>query len=166
MKKIIFLLFAVCYCIVLSAQSNDSILLATIDSTTLDSIVSSGHWINGEPIEYRIPEEDREEIHNVFEVAPAYKDGELALMKYIAESIKYPDYEKEAEIQGQVLLRFVIEKDGTVSSVEPLRKISPGLTFEAKRIIKSTSGKWTAGQIAGQAVRGYWTIPITFTLSK
>jgi protein TonB len=116
---------------------------------------------------FEIPEEKVED-NNVYdsfalEVNPKFDGGMGAFYEYVANSIKYPSYEQKRNIEGRVVLSFVIEKDGSLSQVEVLKGVSEGIDKEAIRVIENAP-KWEAGRQRGQAVRVKMTIPIYFQL--
>ena len=87
----------------------------------------------------------------------------LLVMKFLSETVNYPDSAVDREIQGRVLVRFVIERDGKVSDVQALN--GPGiLQKEAIRVISLSSGSWRPAMQAGRTVRFYKTQPIVFQL--
>jgi len=85
--------------------------------------------------------------------------------KYLADNLDYPTEERQNEVQGIVYASFVVERDGSVSSVTLLRGISngPGLDREALRVL-SAMPKWTPGKQDGHPVRVLYNIPIKFQL--
>jgi TonB family protein len=85
--------------------------------------------------------------------------------QYIADSVKYPEVEKEAEITGTVYLSFVLEKDGSITSVKILRGIpgGPGIDKEARRVITSLP-KLKPHMEKGHAVKVIYAVPIRFVL--
>ena len=97
--------------------------------------------------------------------APQFKGGGNAFAKYLSSNIKYPGYEKEHNIQGKVLLTFVVEKDGAVTNVKVIKSVSNNIDNEAYRVI-SQSDNWTPGTMYGRPVRMYFTIPLSFTLKS
>jgi protein TonB len=118
--------------------------------------------------EYVPPVEDEEEVEEaeiftVVESMPTFPGGMGALMKYLAENIKYPPLAKESGIQGRVFINFVVEPDGRISNVKVLRGIGGGCDEEAVRVIKSMP-KWKPGKQRGKAVRVQYRMPIKFTL--
>jgi protein TonB len=117
--------------------------------------------------EFGIPDEKVEDnrVYNseVLEVKPQFSGGLEAFYKYIAEAIEYPSYEQKRNIEGRVILRFVIEKDGSLSHVEVLKGVSEGIDNEAIRVIENAP-KWEAGRQRGQAVKVSMNIPIYFQL--
>ena len=83
------------------------------------------------------------------------------LMQYLFANTRYADDLKSNGIQGTVLVRFVINKDGTFSNFELLKKAHAALNDEAIRVLK-TMPKWTPARIKGAAVRSYYVQPISF----
>lgn len=96
------------------------------------------------------------------EQMPEYPGGEAALLKYLGCNIKYPAMERENDIQGTVVLKFVVIEDGSVGNIEVMRAISPNLSKEAIRIVKTL--KFKPGMQQGQAVKVYYTLPIKFSI--
>lgn len=104
-----------------------------------------------------------DKIFDVVDEMPSFKGGPSALMKYIAESLKYPIVAKENEVQGRVIVSFVVEKDGSISNVAVVRSVDSSLDHEAMRVIKSMP-KWNPGRQNGRAVRSKYNIPVSFRL--
>lgn len=116
---------------------------------------------------FEIPEEKVED-NNVYdsfalEVNPKFNGGMDAFYEYVGNAIEYPSYEQKRNIEGRVVLSFVIEKDGTLSQVEILKGVSEGIDQEAIRVIENAP-KWEAGRQRGRAVRVKMNIPIYFKL--
>ena len=108
---------------------------------------------------------DNDTVYNIVEQMPEYPGGVEAMMKYIAENVKYPEEAKDKDIAGRVFLAFVVEKDGSVSNVKVLRGIGGGCDEEAARVINSMP-KWKPGKQKGEAVRVSYLIPIMFKLGQ
>lgn len=103
------------------------------------------------------------EIFTVVEEQPAYPGGEEGRMRYLQESIKYPEEAKELGIQGRVFVTFVVEVDGSITDVRVLRGIGGGCDEEAVRVVKAMP-KWVPGKQRGVPVRVQFNLPIKFTL--
>jgi len=103
-------------------------------------------------------------VYDVVEVMPQYPGGQIAMLKYIMENIKYPKQIMEEGIQGRVTVRFIVEKDGRVSNVRLLRSVQPSLDKEAIRVVKSMP-KWTPGKHNGKPVRVRFNLPVMFKLN-
>ena len=109
------------------------------------------------------PKEVKEEIFKSVEQMPQFPGGDAALMKYLSSHINYPPMAAENNVQGKVILQFVVEKDGRVGEVKVARSVDKDLDKEAIRVVKSLP-KFTPGRQNGQAVRVWYTLPVTFKL--
>jgi len=92
---------------------------------------------------------------------PSFPGGYQGLMAYLATNIKYPVVAQENNVQGRVIIGFVVEKDGSISDVKVIRSVDPSLDREAQRVVKSMP-KWKPGKLNGKAVRVKYTVPVVF----
>lgn len=118
------------------------------------------------PITFRLKSpvaEAKEETLTVVDVMPQYPGGDRELLKFIAQSIKYPTDAQEAGVQGRVICSFVVDKKGNIVEPKIIRGIDPSLDAEALRVI-GMMPRWTPGRQDGKAVRVLYTVPITFRL--
>ncbi len=106
-----------------------------------------------------------EEIFKSAEQMPQFPGGDAALMKYINSHIHYPAAAEENNIQGRVVVQFVVEKDGSVGQVKVARSVDRSLDNEAVRVVKSLP-KFIPGKQNGQPVRVWYTLPVTFKLQN
>ncbi len=104
-----------------------------------------------------------ENIFMVVEDMPQFPGGNVT--KWIAKNVKYPQLAQENGIQGKVFIKFVIEKDGSITDVQVSRGVDASLDREAVRVIKAMP-KWKPGKQRGKAVRVSYTLPINFQLSS
>lgn len=107
----------------------------------------------------------KEEVFTAVEQMPQFPGGDAELLKYIATHIKYPTMAAENNIQGRVVVKFVVKKDGQVGDVVVLRGRDPDLDKEAQRVVK-TLPKFIPGKMNGQAVAVWYTLPINFKLQQ
>ena len=105
-----------------------------------------------------------DEVFTVVENMPQFPGGEEARIKYMVESIKYPESAKKEGLQGTVYISFVVEKDGQIADAKVLRGIGKACDAEALRVV-SEMPKWIPGTQKGQAVRVQFNMPIKFTLA-
>ena len=98
------------------------------------------------------------------DVMPEYPGGIQALMKFIAGEIHYPEQAQKNNIQGRVILQFLVTKTGEVGNVEVLRSVSPEIDAEAVRVCKLIP-RFEPGLVDGQPVNVVYTLPLTFNLS-
>lgn len=94
---------------------------------------------------------------------PSFPGGTNALNTFIASNLKYSVVAQENGIQGRVIVKFIVEKDGSISNVEVDRSVDPGLDNEAMRVVKAMP-KWIPGQINGKAVKVECSHPFVFRL--
>jgi len=131
-----------------------------IDDTEADDET----FINVAPIiQTKEEEEEETKVFFIVEEMPEFPGGELALRKYIANSIKYPVIAQENGIQGKVYITFVVDRDGSVSSAQVARSVDPSLDKEAMRVVTKLP-KWKPGKQRGKPVRVSYTVPINFVL--
>lgn len=110
------------------------------------------------------PSQDNETVCDNPEVKPEFPGGEMALIKHLIGTVKYPAQAFENGIEGQVVLSFVVEKDGSLSDIKILRSPDELLTAEAIRVVK-TMPKWKPGMQNGKVVRSRFSLPVSFRLS-
>ena len=134
-----------------------------------------------------------EKIFDIVEQMPQFPGGDVKLMEFVAHNIRYPEIATENGVQGRVLVQFIVEKDGSLTTPEVVATSSgigevipivvtskmgdkerqnaethnagvKALRDEAIRVIKSMP-KWTPGKQRGKEVRCRYTIPVTYRLN-
>ncbi|MBF1560963.1 energy transducer TonB [Segatella salivae] len=103
-------------------------------------------------------------VFDVVEVMPQFPGGQIAMLQYIMKNMKYPEQAMKEGIQGRVAVRFIVEKDGSISDVKPILSVHPLLNKEAVRVVKSMP-KWSPGKQKGKPVRVQLIVPIMFKLN-
>lgn len=81
----------------------------------------------------------------------------------LATTYNIPKRQREKGVQGRVFIKFIVEKDGSISNVEVNRSVNPDLDNEAIQVIKSMP-KWNPAKQNGTEVRAYYYVPVTFRL--
>ena len=109
------------------------------------------------------PEAKPEQIFKSVEQMPQFPGGDEALLKYLSSHINYPPMAAENNIQGRVVVQFVIDKTGRVGEVKLVRSRDKDLDNEAIRVCKSLP-RFTPGRQNGQPVAVWYTLPVTFKL--
>lgn len=104
-------------------------------------------------------------IYTFAEVAAEYPGGQTALFSFLAKAVEYPEEARVQGITGTVLVKFVVEKDGTISNAKVVVPLHPLLDEAAVQGIRRMP-KWNPATIKGQPVRSYWNIPLAFSMSK
>ena len=118
---------------------------------------------SGEDINVKVKHAKNDSIYQIVDQMPEFPGGTEALLKFVANNVKYPEKAKDEEISGRVFISFVIEKDGSVSNVELKRGIGGGCDDEAVRVVKAMP-KWKPGKDKGKPVRVSYVMPFTFKL--
>ena len=108
---------------------------------------------------------DEGKVYDVVEQMPSFPGGPAAMMEFISRSIVYPVSALKQELQGRVIVSFIVERDGRLSNAKVVKSVAPDLDKEALRIVKKMP-RWIPGQQNGRKVKVKYTVPITFRLNK
>ncbi len=154
-------------------QTNCKDSLDFIDMLGLMVVIDSEDIRGGEspkiekPREEELVEEEslegEETLYVFVEEEASFPGGEEALFDYITKNLQYPLEGREGMVTGTVVVKFVVEKDGTLTNVQLLRDIGMGCGKEAVRMVKGMP-KWIPGKNNGKAVRSIYTLPVNFDL--
>ena len=107
------------------------------------------------------PKEDIEKkIFTVAEQKPSFKGN---VNQWLSSHLQYPAVASENGIQGRVIVKFVVGRDGSVSQAQIARGVDPALDREALRVVNSMP-RWNPGMNNGQPANVWFTLPITFKL--
>ncbi|MBQ2290820.1 MAG: energy transducer TonB [Paludibacteraceae bacterium] len=140
---------------------DDDVETQEIDLQTQDEEIE---LIVEKPAEVEVEEEEEEQIFTIVEKNPEFPGGQQAMLRYVAENIKYPVIAQENGVQGRVVCQFVVEKDGKPSNIKVVRSSGDdSLDKEAVRVISSMP-KWKPGMQQGKPVRVTFTLPVAFRL--
>jgi protein TonB len=113
----------------------------------------------------QVVEENPNQIFTAVEKQPGFPGGDAAFGKYLGKAIRYPAVARENNVQGRVILTFVVERDGSLTDIKVVRGIGSGCDEEAVRALKS-SPKWTPGIQNGRPVRVQYSVPVAFSLAS
>lgn len=112
-----------------------------------------------------VEEEVEEEPYHIVEQMPIFPGGEKSMYKFISDSLKCPVKLFDSNIQGSVVVRFIVKSDGSVADVRLLRKLDPDFDKEIVEMIKKMP-KWNPGKHKGKAVSVYYPLRIPFSSAK
>lgn len=112
--------------------------------------------VTGEP-------EAGEKVFNSVEEMPQFPGGMAGLMQNLMKNLKYPESAIKNDIQGSVIVRFVINKDGSIGEANVLRGVDPALDAEAIRVVKNLPN-FIPGKMGGKPVAVWYTLPISFKM--
>lgn len=97
------------------------------------------------------------------EKMPEFPGGMNALYGFLVDNLKYPDKCRRKGIEGRVLVKFIINSDGSVSDLNIKKSVDPLLDAEALRVMRIMP-KWIPGQQEGVNVKVQYVLPIRFSL--
>jgi TonB family protein len=104
-----------------------------------------------------------EKVFDVVEQMPMYPGGVQALLEYLQTNVRYPEEAEKQNIEGRVILTFVIGKDGSIRNAKVVKSVDPLLDAEALRVINAMPN-WTPGRQNGKPVAVKYTVPLSFHL--
>ncbi len=104
-------------------------------------------------------------IYDEVDEQPQFPDGLQGLMRFISENLKYPEAAQQSDIQGKVVVRFVVSTDGSIRDVKVLKGVHPDLDKEAMRVVYRLP-KFKPAMLNGQPVSTYYTLPLNFRLNN
>jgi periplasmic protein TonB len=96
---------------------------------------------------------------------PEFPGGLEKFYNFLDHTIIYPKIASQNNIQGRVIIKFTVEKDGSLSDLQVVRGITKEIDEEAVRVL-GLSPKWNPAMSGGTAVRCSYIVPIAFSLSK
>ena len=106
-----------------------------------------------------------EEIFVAVEQQAEFPGGQAALMKWLSQNVRYPETAQQNDVQGRVIVKFVVEKDGSIGTATILKGVDKDLDREALRVVKKMP-RWQPGKNNGVAVRSYFNLPVVFKLQN
>ena len=106
-----------------------------------------------------------QDVYNSVEQMPEFPGGMAEMMKFLQQNIQYPANAAKNNVEGRVILQFVVEKDGQIGEVKVVRSVDPELDAEALRVVKSMPN-FIPGRQDGKPVAVWYTIPISFKLQS
>ena len=102
-------------------------------------------------------------VYQVVEQMPQFPGGQAAMMKFIADSLRYPSVACESRIEGRVVVQFVVDCEGNILNPLVVWSVDPLLDREAIRLVKLMP-KWIPGRQNGKPVCVIYNVPIRFKL--
>jgi TonB family protein len=114
-----------------------------------------------EPYASEDPEDDGQIIYKKVDEQAKFLGGQMAWLRYLKSNLKYPPAAQRAKIRGQVIVTFVVNKNGSIESVKLIKGLGFGCNEEAIRLIKAMP-RWIPGKKSGVAVRSHYTQRINF----
>ena len=109
------------------------------------------------------PVPQSKKVYESVEQMPEFPGGMDGLMRYLQQNVQYPPIAVQNNVQGRVVVQFIIDETGQVGDVEVVRSVSEEVDAEAVRVIKSMP-KFEPGRQNGEPVAVWYTLPIAFKM--
>lgn len=106
-----------------------------------------------------------EKTYEMFDIQkePSFPGGLQEMYKWLNKNVEYPEMAKESGTSGQVVLTFVVGKDGSISDVNIVKDIGGGCGKSVKSTVEKMP-KWSPGEANGHPVKVRYTLPFKFKL--
>jgi len=111
-----------------------------------------------------VADSDSEAPYEVVDEMPVFKGGDARIIEYIKTNTRYPEPAKVKGIQGKVIVRFCVTKNGGVDKVQVLQGVDPELDKEAIRVVSSLPAFEKPAIKDGREVAVWYVLPIQFAL--
>ncbi|MBQ7967306.1 MAG: energy transducer TonB [Bacteroidaceae bacterium] len=160
MKRVVFFVGVSLIAGVLGVKAQNNVKSSDFVRTP-DSLLKL--WEEQDEKEAKEPVANR--IFQVVEERPQFPGGDVALMKYLQDSLRYPAVCVEQQLQGRVIVQFVVNPDSTISDAKVIKPVNPHFDKEALRVVNAMP-KWIPGKLRGKPVRVRFTVPVTFRLEE
>jgi len=122
---------------------------------------------DSESVDMSVPESEddssKDDLYINVDKKATFPGGNNKAIAFIKENLKYPEDAANYGIQGRVIVKFVVEEDGSISDIEVVRGVYPSLDAEAVRVVKLMP-KWQPAERGGKPVRSRFNFPVYFKL--
>ena len=109
------------------------------------------------------PNDPHEKVFSFVEQNPIFPGGDAALMKFLQQNINYPKRARRLDIEGKVVVKFIIDENGAITNVQVVKSVDKDLDAEAIRVVKLLPN-FIPGHQQGKPVKVYFNLPIVFRL--
>jgi len=138
------------------------LVFALVIGVAVAAVATSG--LPRRALEQIFPSMEDTTIYDTPEVVPSYPGDMEAFWKFLMTNLHYPESAEADSVQGRVIVRFVVEKDGRLTNYEVLQSPDDRLSEEALRVLKMMP-RWQPAQQNGRKVRSRFKIPVVFRLN-
>ena len=104
-------------------------------------------------------------IHSKVSKIAQFPKGDLGLMKYLSESVKYPATGVKDKITGLNVASFVVEPNGTISNIKIIHSLRQDFDNETIRVIRAMPS-WTPAILNGRSVRSRYYLPVRYSIGR
>lgn len=149
-----------------TALPADAMPTDDVERTAPMTDTSSAEATTEEGVQQSAPQKADEDKTYVSVDKPAeFPGGIRALMTWLGNNISYPKEAKDNNLEGRVIIKFVITKEGKIRDARIIKGAAPSLDKEALRVVKAMPD-WIPGEVVGKKVDSYFTLPVTFKIPK
>ena len=103
--------------------------------------------------------------YDVVEQMPEFPGGIQAMINWMGENMSYPQSCIDQNIEGRVVVSFIVDKTGQVRDAVVVKSVAPELDAEALRVVSSMPN-WTPGMQDGKPVNVKYAIPLSFKIPE
>jgi TonB family protein len=96
---------------------------------------------------------------------PEFKGGQAGLSRYLATNLRYPGESMDNNVEGKVLVKFVVCEDGSLCDEVIIRGLDSSINKEVLRVVRAMP-KWNPGKQNGKEVKTYFVLPVTFKFQE
>lgn len=150
-------------CFPLDADFNHYIIIRADGMENLSMTVSPFLINQNEAYNIVMRKKSGEKIYSNVEKMPEYPGGMKYFKRYIDRNLKYPEEAKKNKIEGVVVMQFVVEKNGDITSPRVVRRLEASLDSVAMNLIKGMP-RWNPASDHGVKVRCKYSVPIAFKI--
>lgn len=118
---------------------------------------------NGEQISRNASSVQSNDIYTDVDVAASFPGGQSGLTRWLISNLRYPEKAAYNNEQGRVLVKFVVNTDGSIESPQIINSVSKLLDEEALRLVRIMP-KWNPAYKDGSPCRCYFTLPLSFRI--
>ncbi len=120
------------------------------------------HTANSKEVTGKCYDEQGKEI--AFTPFQKMPEPDYNLMEYLSNNLKYPEKDRRKNVEGRVIVKFVVNEDGSINDITVVQHVSKKIDAEAVRVITEMP-KWKPGVMDDKIVKVYFTQPISFKLT-
>lgn len=109
--------------------------------------------------------ETKDSVYTSVDQMPEYPGGQGSLLKYITKNLHYPIEDKDGDIQGKLIVNFVIDRYGKTRDIKVVRPIGSKIEKSVIELIKNMPD-WKPGKFKGKVVAVKYVLPVTICFSE
>lgn len=141
-----------------TSEEMNQAITSVVGTGAPSAVVATG------PVGPIVEADDDDRIFDVVEQNAEFPGGDAECLKWLSENLKYPSICQEQGVQGRVVARFVVNRDGSIVDIEVVRSPDPNMSKEVERLLKIMP-KWKPARQGNKTVRSRFNLPVLFRLN-